>query len=88
MHFHTPRQLQWAAAHQGGPHGRQRRVHLQERRRTNLRNQKMEITEYKLVGAITGKITAVHGVGEQAFILDATGPSSWSSPTSRSDWQI
>jgi hypothetical protein len=37
-------------------------------------NQKMEITEYKLVGAITGKITTVHGVGEQAFILDATGP--------------
>ena len=37
-------------------------------------NQKIELTEYKLVGAITGKITAVHGVGEQAFILDATGP--------------
>ncbi len=37
-------------------------------------NQKLEVTEYKLVGAITGKITAVHGVGDQAFILDATGP--------------
>jgi hypothetical protein len=37
-------------------------------------NQQIEVTEYKLVGAITGKITTVHGVGEQAFILDATGP--------------
>lgn len=37
-------------------------------------NQQIEVTEYKLVGAITGKMTTVHGVGEQAFILDATGP--------------
>ncbi len=43
-------------------------------------NQKIELTEYKLVGAITGQITTVHGVGEQAFILDATGPKTSAPP--------
>lgn len=43
-------------------------------------NQKIEISQYKVLGSITGKITTVHGVGEQAFMLDATGPKSSTPP--------
>lgn len=43
-------------------------------------NQKIELTQYQVLGAIAGKVTTVHGVGEQAFILDATGPKTSAPP--------
>jgi hypothetical protein len=41
-------------------------------------NQKLEISMNKLVAV--GKMTTVHGVGEQAFVLDTTGPKSQGPP--------
>jgi hypothetical protein len=37
-------------------------------------NQQTDITLYKTLGGVFGKVTSVHGVGEQAFLLDTTGP--------------
>jgi hypothetical protein len=39
-------------------------------------NQKYDISTYKILGGTLGKLTTVHGVGEQAFVLDTTGPKS------------
>jgi len=41
-------------------------------------NQKLEISMNKIVAV--GKMTMVHGVGEQAFLLDTTGPKSQRRP--------
>jgi hypothetical protein len=43
-------------------------------------NQKIDITEYKTLGSIIGKMTTVHGVGEQALLLDTTGPKTKAPP--------
>jgi hypothetical protein len=43
-------------------------------------NQKYDISTYKVLGGILGKMTIVHGVGEQALLLDTTGPKSQRSP--------
>lgn len=39
-------------------------------------NQKLDIANDKTLGSIIGKLTTVHGVGTQAFVLDTTGPKS------------
>ena len=39
-------------------------------------NQKIDISTYKVLGGTLGKMTTVHGVGGQAFLLDTTGPKS------------
>jgi hypothetical protein len=43
-------------------------------------NQKIEISENKILGSTIGKMIAVHGVGTQAFLLDTTGPKSQGPP--------
>jgi len=39
-------------------------------------NQKIDISSYKVLGGALGKMTTLHGVGGQAFLLDTTGPKS------------
>lgn len=43
-------------------------------------NQKLDISMNKVLGGTLGKMTIVHGVGEQAFLLDTTGPQSQRHP--------
>jgi hypothetical protein len=45
-----------------------------------LCNQKLDISMNKVLGGTIGKMTTVHGVGEQAFLLDTTGPKSQRRP--------
>jgi hypothetical protein len=37
-------------------------------------NQKLDASTYKILGGTLGKLSTVHGVGEQAFVVDTTGP--------------